>query len=197
MTSGAIRVAVCGVIWGTTRIRRADPVGTLGAMTTTTLVRGSTPRLAPSVPATRRWAFVGGLWAWAFAAVHVYWATGGRAGVPTGVAAIGSRPAFLAYDLTAAVVLVVSGAIAVLLAAPTGGGRHRLFLVHLALVGGVASLLRGGLGLLQDATTAITGEVVGNAGLLADLWFTSAGVLFVLVGWRLRETARVVTHRRA
>ena len=100
-------------------------------------------------------------------------------------------------DIAAAAVLLVAGAVAVVLSVPTGGSRHRLFLVHLALVGGVAALVRGGLGLLQDATSAVTGDLVTTVGLTTDLWFTSAGVLFVLVGWRLRETARVVTRRRA
>lgn len=163
---------------------------------TATLVR-TPPRHTVSVPAARRWAFAGGLLAAAFAAVHGYWAAGGRLGVPAGTADIATRPGFLAYDIAMGVVLAAAAAIGVVLASPTGGGRRRLFLVHLALVGGVAALVRGGLGLLQDATGAMSGTDVHPVGVLADIWFTSAGVVFVLAAHRLRETARVVTRRRS
>ncbi|MHA3701279.1 hypothetical protein ACXR2U_03780 [Jatrophihabitans sp. YIM 134969] len=165
---------------------------------TATLV--SEPPVAPhrrvSVPLARRVAAAGGLWAWAFAAVHGYWAAGGRVGVPDGVADIARRPAFLAYDLAACVVFALAGVVGFLLSTPTGGGRRRLFLVHLALVGGVAGLLRGGLGLLQDVTDAMSGGDVAPVGALADGWFVIAGAVFVVAAWQLRETARIVTRRR-
>ncbi len=163
---------------------------------TATLTRPPHPHVL-TVPSARRWALAGGLWAWGFAAVHGYWAAGGRVGVPRGTPEIWQRPAFLAYDLTAATVLLAAGAVAMLLATPTGGGRRRLFLVHLALVGGAAALLRGGLGLVQDLTGAITGDAVHPVSALVDGWFTVAGALFVVVALRLRETAWVVTRRRS
>lgn len=154
-------------------------------------------RPAVSVPAARRWALGGAAWAWGFAAVHGYWAAGGRLGVPDEVADIATRPVFLAYDLVMGAVLALAGLVGLLLATPTGGGRRRLFLVHLTLLGGIAALLRGGLGLLQDATGAVTGADVLPVSTLVDAWFTLAGAVFVVVAWRLRETARVVTRRRS
>lgn len=161
----------------------------------TTLAPERTSRLL-SVAAARWVAFAGGVWALAFAALHAYWASGGRVGVPAATAPIAELPLFLAYDVVAGAVLFTAGVVGLVLAAPTGGGRARLFLVHLALVGATVALLRGGLGLLQDSTGWATGEPFTVTGALCDGWFTVAGAVFLVAARRLRPTARVVTGRR-
>lgn len=75
----------------------------------------------------------GAAWAMGFAVVHLYWAAGGRAGVPAGAGAIGARPWFLAYDLVAAAALAAAAVTGVALAANWGGAGRRRWLGRAAV----------------------------------------------------------------
>lgn len=171
-------------------------MGTLSDMTTALAPVTAARPPALSVPAARRLSCAGALWAFGFAALHLYWAADGRLGVPADVPSIWQRPGFLAYDLVAALALVTAGVIGLVLAVPTGGGRRRLFLVDLAVVGAVAALLRGGFGLLQTVVTLPSGGQLSWTSSAFDAWFVVAGAVFLVAGLKLRATARVVSAYR-
>lgn len=113
-------------------------------------------------------------WTVAFALAHVYWAGGGRVGVPADSAPIAQRPAFLAYDIASALVLFAAAGIAArLLSTPTP------WLRRITYIGALVALARGGVGVGQDALALSAGGGV-SIGMLYDVWFTVAGVLFLL-----------------
>ena len=109
------------------------------------------------------------LWSFGFACVHVAWAVGWRGGVPADAAPISDRPWFLAYDLTAGLLMYGAAGVALLLA--VGGTSSAL--VRLTVVGSVVALLRGVPALGIDLAS---GELTG-VGFGADVWFTVAGLL--------------------
>lgn len=115
-------------------------------------------------------------WALAFAAAHVYWAFGGTVGVPTGAAPIGSRPAFLGYDVASAAVFVAAALVARrLVHQPTP------LLSRLTTAGALVALARGLVGLVQDGA-ALTGGHGLSVGMAYDVWFLVAGMVFVAAG---------------
>ena len=109
------------------------------------------------------------VWSFGFAWVHVAWAAGWRAGVPAGAPPIGDRPWFLAYDLTAGALMFCAAAVAWTLAR----GRRSEALTRLTVAGAVLALLRGVPALAMDLAA---GDLNGT-GVLADAWFTVAGLL--------------------
>jgi predicted branched-subunit amino acid permease len=113
----------------------------------------------------------------AFAALHVYWAFGGRFGVPSGAPSISHRPASLAYDLIAAAVFVAFAVAGLRLAR----GEQSPVLVRAVRIGSVCALARGGVGLVQETFGLMIGNGIG-IGAVYDLWFVWLGVLF-LVAW--------------
>jgi hypothetical protein len=116
-------------------------------------------------------------WAGSFAALHLFWAMGGRVGVPRSAAPISERPVFLAYDLLAAGLLSVA---AVLAGRATLARRVRFIVTAAALL----ALMRGAGALLQDALYLVLDRRPGGFafGVLYDCWFVVAGVsFFVLV----------------
>ncbi len=129
----------------------------------------------------------GAAWAMGFAVVHLYWAAGGRAGVPAGAGAIGARPWFLAYDLVAAAALAAAAVTGVALAAGWGGAGRRRWLRRAAVAGALVALLRGGVGVVQDVVLAVTDGPGPGVGAIYDVWFAAAGVLFLPAALRLRR----------
>lgn len=113
----------------------------------------------------------------AFAALHVYWALGGRFGVPGDAAPITQRPTLLAYDVIAATVFVAFALAGLRLA----HGDQSPALVRAVRIGSVCALARGGVGLVQDTVGLMVGNGIG-VGAVYDLWFVWLGVLF-LVAW--------------
>jgi len=113
----------------------------------------------------------------AFAALHVYWAFGGRFGVPSGTAPISQRPAFLAYAVIATAVFVAFAVAGLRLAR----GDQSSALVRAVRIGSVCALARGGVGLVEDMFGLMVGNGIGM-GAVYDLWFVWLGVLF-LVAW--------------
>jgi hypothetical protein len=112
-----------------------------------------------------------------FAALHVYWAFGGRFGVPGGTPPISQRPASLAYDLIAAVVFVAFAVAGLRLAR----GDQSPGLVRAVQIGSVCALARGGVGLVEDTFGLMIGNGI-SVGAVYDLWFVWLGALF-LVAW--------------
>lgn len=113
------------------------------------------------------------IWSAGFACVHVAWACGWRAGVPSDAAPIAERPMFLAYDLLAGL-LMYAAAVA---CAFYVRGRATPVLRSLTMACAVLALLRGGPALVYDVTT---GELSG-VGFGADVWFVVAGVAGLLL----------------
>ena len=119
-----------------------------------------------------------------FAALHLYWAFGGRFGVPSDAAAIAQRPALLAYDLIAAAVFLAFAVAGLRLA----HGDQSPALVRAARIGSVCALARGGVGLVQDTFGLMVGNGI-SVGAVYDLWFVWLGVLF-LVAWAPAQAER-------
>lgn len=108
-----------------------------------------------------------------FASIHAAWALGWRGGVPVGVPPIAERPVFLAYDVTAGLLMLGAAGVAVAL---TRGGlsrRGRSLLVRLTTIGSVLALMRGVPALAIDV---VSGDRAG-IGPWVDLWFVVVGVL--------------------
>lgn len=128
---------------------------------------------------------VGPYWALGFAALHLYWAGGGRLGVPTGTSAIADRRWFLAYDLIAAAVFLIAAVIGRLLLAERLSWPRRRLLRTLTLIGAVAALIRAWVGLAQDAVLILLLHRV-EVGMVYDLWFLVAGLVFLPVAREVR-----------
>lgn len=131
-------------------------------------------------------ALAGGAGSFLFALVHLYWALGGRIGVPDDVDDIQDRPLFLAYDLAAALIFLLAAWMALELVLPRWWRWSRSALAQWCLWGGTVSLLRGGGGLVQ---TAFMPELYGVS-TLYDAVFAVGGVLFAAAGWWYLRLAR-------
>jgi hypothetical protein len=110
-----------------------------------------------------------------FAAVHVYWAFGGRVGVPDDAAPISSRPWFLAYDIAAAMVFLIAGWMGWCLANRRDWPWSWEALRRICFWGGVLAFLRGGLSL---GASIVMGELDWAS--VFDVIFIVGGVLFLL-----------------
>ncbi|MGH3435352.1 MAG: hypothetical protein ACRDRN_02680 [Sciscionella sp.] len=107
-------------------------------------------------------------------------------------APIGQRPGFLAYDLVAGVVFSAAAAIGVLLAyRPT---RARPWLVTLTAWGALLGLLRGLVGVVQDALDVTSGRPL-TTGAAYDVWFLIAGLIFLTVANSLCHTPPSRQHQ--
>jgi len=130
------------------------------------------------------WPLLAGTWSLLFAAPHVYWALGGRAGLGAQAAAADAaldQTWFAAYNLAAAVLGVAGAAVAYVLATASLGGRVRRFLLLACAVASVALLLRGALGVtllgvsaLDDAPDEPTPAVL----LAIEPYFVLGGLAF-------------------
>lgn len=128
---------------------------------------------------SRRLGILLAVWSSGFAVVHVAWALGWRGGVPLDTEPISGRPAFLAYDVVAALLMLVAAYVAARLAHGGLPHRTRRRLVQATLGGSIVSLLRGVPVLVVDL---VTGTVSG-LGPAIDLWFTVVGATGLLL-WR-------------
>lgn len=109
-----------------------------------------------------------------FAALHLYWAAGGRVGMPAGAAAISGRAVFLAYDLLSAAVFAAAALVGLRLAR---GGAPRW--TTLATFGALFAVLRGCIGLVLAGVGLMSGRGL-SVGAGYDLWFLAIGLLFLL-----------------
>lgn len=119
------------------------------------------------------------LWSFGFACVHVAWALGWRAGMPDSFPPISERPVFLVYDLLAAAAMYGASVVAWVVARGRVTPRVHRVLLRATLVGSAVALARGVPALVWDAVT----RAPWGLGLAADVWFTAAGLLG-LVLWR-------------
>lgn len=120
------------------------------------------------------------VWAVVFAVAHGAWALGDCTGLPAADCEAGLAGWFFAYNLIAGALCAVGAVVALALVRPRGRlvPRWRL----LARIGGWALVVRGGVGLVQDAL--VLGGAVGSGGweptMAYDPWFLLGGVLFLL-----------------
>ncbi len=123
------------------------------------------------------------VWSFGFACVHVAWGLGWRGGVPADAAPIADRPVFLAYDLVAGGLMFAAAPVAVALAA---GSTSRL-LRRVTLVGSLLALGRGVPALVLD----VAGSTYDGVGFGADVWFTVAGAVGLVLLWSRRRDERL------
>lgn len=112
-------------------------------------------------------------WAGSFAALHLFWAMGGRVGVPQSAAPVTERPAVLTYDLIAAGLLALAAVIA---GRATLSRRVRSLVTAAALL----AVICGVGALLQDAVLVVLHRRTDGfaTGVLYDCWFVVAGISF-------------------
>lgn len=122
-------------------------------------------------------------WALLFAAMHIYWALGGTAGLPSGKMVPEAGGALLAIDVAAIPLCIVAGLIALALVQPWGRIIPRWMMLAAAWAAGVAFALRAVVGLLQDGL-AVTSGIPLDPMDPYDLWFLLGGILFVVIAWR-------------
>lgn len=125
-------------------------------------------------------AFFLALWSAGFACVHMAWALGWRAGVPSDAAPIAERPVFLAYDVLAGLLMYAATVACVWYAT----GRTTPALRRITVACAVLALLRGAPALAHDLATG----TLSGAGFGADVWFVVAGIAGLLL-WRTTRPA--------
>lgn len=133
-----------------------------------------------------------GAWSLVFAAPHVYWALGGRAGLgaQAGAADAALRQTWFATYNLAAAGLAVAGALAAF-AVVMGwvGVRLRRWLGVATGVAGVALLLRGAVGLLLLGVGLFRGTIdttTPTVLLLIEPWFVAGGLAYAGMARSLR-----------
>ncbi len=114
-------------------------------------------------------------WSLAFAAVHLYWALGGTAGLPPGMS-VGANPALFVIDVVAVPLCVVGALLVLSFVRPWG----RTFPRRLLLVcgWGVCAVL-----VFHSAPTLVRGILVAAGLLDADLSVLDRWSLFVYEPW--------------
>ena len=134
-------------------------------------------------------------WAGLFAALSFFWAAGGRTGLhPLEQAATSSGPVWIAVNLSAGVLKVLAGLLAVALVRSRGQKRYRKLLFIATWMLGVGICLYGGLGLISDVLH-VTGVINDPATrkwffwylVLWDPWWVLGGVLFLATAWFARR----------
>lgn len=140
----------------------------------------------------RRWpgwaAYSAGAWALVFAAVHLYWALGGTAGLPKGMS-VDMNPALFVINVLAVPLSVVGALLALALVRPWGRLLPRRLL--LASAWAVCALL-----IVHSAPTLVEGGLVvtglGDAKpsvrerwslFVYEPWFFMGGVLYGAAAW--------------
>lgn len=148
----------------------------------------------------RVWAYLACAWCVVFAAVHLYWAMGGDAGLASsaGTALATRRPlSFVVFGLWGtALVLLVGAAFSIGLARWRPYGGLRRWMVILGFLVGVALLVRGLL--LEVVLLAGVGGVASAVGpletywslILWNPWFMLGGLLLILAAHRFRRAGR-------
>lgn len=145
----------------------------------------------------RRWCLLTGTWSLVFAAPHVYWALGGRAGLGAQAAAADAalrETWFAAYNL-AAVGLAGFGALAAgVVALGRVRARSRRWLRAAAGTAGVVLLVRGALGLVLLGAGMVRGtdaSATPTVLLAIEYWFVAGGVVHVGMARSLRVAGSV------
>ena len=124
------------------------------------------------------------IWSLVFAAPHVYWALGGRAGLAGQAAeaeAAFEQTWFAAYNLVAALLAIAGAVVSVVLTRGPGGPRLRRYLLMATAAGGVALLARGALGMTLLAVGALQGgpeDPVPLILLAIEPWFLVGGLAY-------------------
>lgn len=162
-------------------------------------------RTQPPVPVT---AAAVGLWAAVFAALHWYWALGGRAGL--GDAAVEADRAlatgwFTGYNVGVATASTMLCALAIPAARDYVVTRNGRALTSLALLSAVVLLGRGAVGVVLLAPDALDGTAWQQPWvlLLVEPYFVLGGILFALLRQALTyrptgaDTASVSATTRA
>lgn len=147
------------------------------------------------------WPVLVGIWSLVFAAPHFYWAVGGRAGLGAQAGAADAALAqgwFAAYNLAAGCLAVLGIAVAVALSGSGSSRRVRRWLLAAAIAASVVLLLRGLLGLMLLAVSALQGsfDVQTPAILVAvEPWFVLGGLAYagLALHQRKRATAGVLS----
>lgn len=153
---------------------------------------------AARAPSTAWAGYAAAAWAFVFAAVSVYWAAGGTAGVNTlggdiGALAANPPPGFVALLWAIAVLKVLGGLLALALVQPWGRALSRRLLRAVAGAGGVGLLLYGVIpgvvnGLMLAGVLHLSASAHWTAAewttlrwhvLLWDPWWALGGILFV------------------
>ena len=143
-------------------------------------------------PMTRRLdgrcvAYGAALWALLFGALHVAWAAGWYVGLDAGEARVAfARPAFLAYDLVAALLCAIAVPVARSLASPPGPRARGL--LFLGTAGASLLVLRSAAGLCQAAFGVATGQTEAAAVGWVEPWFLLGAVLFIDSARRFART---------
>jgi len=148
-----------------------------------------------TVPATGRWwALLAAAWSVIFAAPHLYWATGGRAGLGTQTAAANAalgRTWFVLYNLAVAALALGGTLVALLITVSRVGARARRRFGAAAGAAGVVLLVRGAVGLALLAVGVLRGEGSATPLLLLAIepWFVIGGIAYAGLGRRLLRAA--------
>lgn len=133
------------------------------------------------------WCWAAGVWSVVFAAPHLYWAAGGRAGLGSQAAAADAaleQTWFAVYNLAAGVLGVLGGGVAVVLARQWAGRRSRRLLLGATVLAAGALLLRGVLGIALLAIDLGAGVLDGQTPpilLAIEPWFVLGGLTFGLM----------------
>lgn len=133
------------------------------------------------------------VWSLVFAAPHVYWAVGGRAGLGVQAAAAESALAttpFFIYNLVAVGLATGGAVLAIVLATRSTGSRLRRPLLFAAGMGSAVLLVRGGVGLVMLAVSALNGtfdEQTPAVLVAIEPWFLAGGVAFAWMVSRQRR----------
>ncbi|WP_104482429.1 DUF3995 domain-containing protein [Actinokineospora auranticolor] len=153
------------------------------------------PRSLATTGRTTFFAYATAAWAFAFAAVHVYWAVGGSLGLPPGLSVRGNTPLFV-IDVIAVPMCVAGGVLALALVRPFGARLARKPLLVgawgmsvLCLVHSVPAVLQAALLLVSgDADTLTAPERFSFFG-YEPYWFVG-GVLTGLAAFGYQRATR-------
>jgi Protein of unknown function (DUF3995) len=147
-----------------------------------------------------RWGYLGCAWCVLFAAVHVFWAVGGQAGLASsaGTDLAARRPvSFVVFGLWGTALLCLLGAVfcvGLSVRQPDGGWRRSI--VILGLLAGVVLLARGLL--LEVILLTGAGGIGSSVGpvekhwslILWNPWFAAGGLLLILATRQFQRTKR-------
>jgi hypothetical protein len=152
-------------------------------------------RPSPRETSGRGWAVLAVCWSLVFAAPHLFWAAGGRAGLGAQSAAADAaleQTWFAVYNLAAAFLALAGAVTAVALANARTHPRLRRWLSNVAAGASVVLLLRGAAGSLLIVLSLLDGtfDQQTPAILLAiEPWFVLGGVAYggLTLGQRRRD----------
>ena len=148
-------------------------------------------------------------WALIFALMSFYWALGGEIGLDTlglGIQALAHDPGFIALVWLTSIAKVIGGLFALTLVRPWLLWLPPIWKLVLALVGGAAMALYGGVNLVVEwllviGAIHIDGVVVTEGirwhAWIWDPWWLLGGILFLLAAWQYQHSLRRPTQTQA